>query len=117
MNEQICCITNKEETAKNEWENDDSDFLWALYSVYKKIKTILFRYLLLTCLNKDISVLLEVINTLKSSQVKHNEAGLNFFKNTMYMCIIPLINILEKIQITHHSMPNGYYIYILPYMC
>ena len=36
MNEEICCITNEEETAWNEWENDDSDFLWALYSVYKK---------------------------------------------------------------------------------
>ena len=27
-------MTNKGKTAKNEWENDDSDFLPALYSVY-----------------------------------------------------------------------------------
>ena len=40
MNEEIRCITNKEKTARNEWENDDSDFLPALYSVYKKIRTI-----------------------------------------------------------------------------
>ena len=33
MNEKICCITNKGETAKNEWQNDDSDFLQALCSV------------------------------------------------------------------------------------
>ena len=32
----------KKKTAKNEWENDDSDFLQALYSVYKKIRTIFF---------------------------------------------------------------------------
>ena len=37
MNEEICCITNEGKTAKNEWENDDSDFLRALYSVYKNL--------------------------------------------------------------------------------
>ena len=37
MHEEICCITNKGKTAKNEWENDDSDFLLDLYSVYKKL--------------------------------------------------------------------------------
>ena len=38
----------------NESENDDSDVLQALYSVYKKIRAILFPYLLI-CLNEDIS--------------------------------------------------------------
>ena len=33
MNEEIHSITNEEKTARNEWENDDSDFLQALYSV------------------------------------------------------------------------------------
>ena len=42
MNEEICCITNEEKTTRNEWENDDSNFLQALYSVYKKIRTIFF---------------------------------------------------------------------------
>ena len=37
MNEEICCITNEEKMAKNEWENYDSDFFLALYSVYKKL--------------------------------------------------------------------------------
>ena len=46
MNEKICYITNKIKTAKNEWGNDDFDFLQALYSVYKKIGTILFPYIL-----------------------------------------------------------------------
>ena len=40
MNEEIRCITEKkkkkEKTAINECENDDSDILLALYSVYKK---------------------------------------------------------------------------------
>ena len=30
----IDCITNKGKMAKNELENDDSDFLWALQKVY-----------------------------------------------------------------------------------
>ena len=36
MNEEICCITNEGNMAKDEWENDYSNFLRALYSVYKK---------------------------------------------------------------------------------
>ena len=46
MDEEICCITNEEKTARNEWENDDSDFLPALCSVYKKIRIIFFHTLL-----------------------------------------------------------------------
>ena len=46
MNEEIRCITNEEKMARNEWENDDSDFLPALYSIYKKIRTIFFHTLL-----------------------------------------------------------------------
>ena len=45
MNEEICCITNEGKTARSEWENDDSDFLQALYKVYKKIRTIFFHTL------------------------------------------------------------------------
>ena len=36
MNKEIRCITNKGKTAKNEWENDESDFLKALHSLNKK---------------------------------------------------------------------------------
>ena len=32
----------KGKTAMNEWENNDSDILRALYSVYKRIMTIFF---------------------------------------------------------------------------
>ena len=46
MNEEIHCITNKGKTAKNEWENDDPDFLLALYSVNKKLGQFFFRTLL-----------------------------------------------------------------------
>ena len=34
MNEEICCLTNEGKTAMNEWENDDSNVLQALYSAY-----------------------------------------------------------------------------------
>ena len=37
MTEEICCINNEGKTVKNEWENDDSHFLPALYIVYKKL--------------------------------------------------------------------------------
>ena len=30
-------ISDKGKLAKNEWESDDSDFLWALYSVCQKL--------------------------------------------------------------------------------
>ena len=39
-------IKEKEKAATNEWENDNSDIFQALYSVYKKIRIIIFPYLL-----------------------------------------------------------------------
>ena len=45
--------TNEGKTAKNEWENDDSDFLRALWSVYKKLGQFFFHNLSLTCLKKE----------------------------------------------------------------
>ena len=46
MNKQIHCITNEGKAAKNEWKNDNSDFLVALYSVYKKLEQSFFHTLL-----------------------------------------------------------------------
>ena len=43
----MCCITNKEKAPKNEWENDDCDFLRALYSAYKNIPANFFQYFLM----------------------------------------------------------------------
>ena len=60
MNEEIRCIANEGKTVRNEWENNDSNFLRTLYSVYKKIRTIFFHTLL------AIYRLLQVINILKS---------------------------------------------------
>ena len=33
----MCCITNKGKATKYEWENDDSDFPRALFSLCKKL--------------------------------------------------------------------------------
>ena len=44
MDKEIRFITNEGKTARNEWENDDSNFRRALYSAYKKIRTIFFPY-------------------------------------------------------------------------
>ena len=46
MNEDIHCITNEGKTAKNEWENNDSDFLVDLYRVYVKLEQFFFLTLL-----------------------------------------------------------------------
>ena len=60
MDEEIHYIVNDGKTAKNKWENDDSYFLQALYSVHQKLRQF-FPYLLI-CLKKDTSVLLKVTN-------------------------------------------------------
>ena len=64
MNEEICCIASKG-TVKNEWENDDSDFLRALYSPYEKLGQFFYNTYMSTCLKKDTSVLLKFRNTWK----------------------------------------------------
>ena len=46
MSEETCCITNKGNATKDEWEDDDSGFPQAIPSVYKKIGTIVFLYVL-----------------------------------------------------------------------
>ena len=51
----------KEKKAKNEWKN--SDLLRALHSIYKRLRQLFFHMYSLTCLKKDTSVLLKVINT------------------------------------------------------
>ena len=44
MNEEIHCITNEGKTTKNEWENDDSDFLREKFLHF--FLTLVFSYLL-----------------------------------------------------------------------
>ena len=56
MNKEICCFTNWGKTAEDEWENDNLDFLWALYSVYQKLEQFSFHTYLLINLKKDASV-------------------------------------------------------------
>ena len=48
MNEEIYCITNEGNVAKNEWESDDSDFFQVLCSVYKKLEQLFFHTYWLT---------------------------------------------------------------------
>ena len=43
MNKEVCCITNKRKATNKEWEND-SDFLQALCSAYKKLGQLFFSY-------------------------------------------------------------------------
>ena len=61
MNEEILCIINKGKTVKTVWENV-TDFLRALYSLYKKLGQFFFHTYSLTSSNKDTSVLLKDIN-------------------------------------------------------
>ena len=52
------------------WKFDDCNFLLALYSVYKKLGQFFFHTYLLTCVNKDTSVMLKVINIWTNQLVK-----------------------------------------------
>ena len=65
MNEKNLTLLTKEKekTSMNEWENDNSDILRTVYSVYeKKLGQFFFYSYLVACLNKHISVLLKVIS-------------------------------------------------------
>ena len=66
MDKEIHWIAKEEKRMKwmNEYEreNDDSDFLGALYSTYEKLGQFFFHTYSLTCVKKDSSVLLKVIN-------------------------------------------------------
>ena len=84
MNE-ICCITNEGKTARNEWENDDSDFLRALCSVYKKIRAIFFHTLL--AIHRSVASY-KYFEKLKSMKT----LVLGFLK-TLCIFIIPLIKL------------------------
>ena len=42
----VAVLPNEAKTVRSEWENDDSNFLQALYCLYKKIRTIIFHTLL-----------------------------------------------------------------------
>ena len=75
MNEDIHCITNKGKTAKNEWENDDSDFLVDLYRVYEKLRQFFFHTLLANLFNQRYTSSLtsyKYLNNLISEKQKHS---------------------------------------------
>ena len=86
MNEEICCITNERKTAKDEWEDDYSDFLQALYSVYKKLE----QFFSNTLLAKHLSVGSQIFWKVNKWSIK---TCLRFLKNTVYMRTIPLIKL------------------------
>ena len=88
MNEEIRYITNKGKTDKSEWENDDSNFPRALYSVHEKIRTIPFPYLLVHLFkpgNKNMSVLLKVIIFEQVNKLSIKTMVLTFLKYDMYI--------------------------------
>ena len=64
MNEEIHCISKKGKTAKNEWENDKmtTPIFFQLYALYIKQDSSASILYSPTCLNKDASVVLQVIN-------------------------------------------------------
>ena len=62
MKKFVALVTKeKGKVAMNEWENDCSGMLQALYCEYKKLGQFFFHTYSLTCLNKDTPVLLKVM--------------------------------------------------------
>ena len=87
MNEEIRCIINEEKTARNEWENDDSNFLRALYSAHKKNRTIFFHTLLtMHCFVASD----KYFKSLNKCSIKTLVLG---FLKILFICIIPLIKL------------------------
>ena len=111
MNKEICCITNEEKTARNEWENDDSDFLTALNSVYKKIRTIFFHTLLTNHSIASYKYFKKLI-----SEVWTLVLG---FLKILHIHKIPIIKLLNirkrKIDLAHHRMLYSICTGILPH--
>ena len=85
MNEEICCIMNEGKMARIEWENDNSDFLRALCSVHKKIRTIFSHTLLATHRSVASYKYFEKLRSMKT-------LVLGFLK-ILCMLIIPLIKL------------------------
>ena len=83
MKKSVALLTMGKKTTMNEYENNDSDILWALYIVYKKLGQFFLYTYSLTWLNKDTPVLLKVTNIWTSSSIKYKNNGLNFLKNTL----------------------------------
>ena len=75
MKKEISCITSKGKITKKEWENDDSDFLWALWSAYEKLGQFLFHYYILVNLFKE-----RYISSVKSYKYLNNRVPINFSK-------------------------------------
>ena len=81
MNEEIRHTTNKGKTGKYECESDYSDFLPALYILYKNLAQFFFHTLLANLLKQSyISCVIsyEYLN-------KYKNICLRFFKNTIYI--------------------------------
>ena len=80
----------KGKAATNEWENDDPDILRALYSVYKKIRTILLLYITVNWFKQ------RYISSFKSYKYFEQVHKLSIktmvltSKDAMYMRTIPL---------------------------
>ena len=61
MNEEIQCITNEEKHLRMNGKMM-TDFLRALYCTYEKLGKFFFHTYSITCLRKNSSILLKVIN-------------------------------------------------------
>ena len=98
MIEQIRCITNEGKTAKNEWQNNDSDFLLAFYSVCKKLGQFFFHTLLANLFKQRY---ISSVTSYKYLNKLIREKEKEFRK--------------RKIHIVHHRTPNSIYACILPH--
>ena len=84
MNVEIHCITIKGKTAKNELESDGSDFLWVLYSIWKKIRTIFFPYWLIELFKERF------ISSVKSykylNKLMSSKKNVSIFFKKLFIC-------------------------------
>ena len=87
-----------------------------LFTVYIKIRTICFPYLLVNLFKE------RYISSVKSCKylnklISIKTMVLTFLKKTMYMCTIPLTKFQKKFHISQHRMPTVTYTCILSHAC
>ena len=104
-------IKKKGKTATNEWGNDGSDIIRALYSVYKKYydsfsyllvnffkERYIIRHLLLYAVINGIDIYLS-ISGVSTSNISHHQCknnGLNFFKKYHVSAHNPFTKIIKS---------------------
>ena len=106
MSEEIGTLLTKKKRLRTNGKMMTLTFL-KLYTVYIKNGTIHFPYLLVNLFKERYISSVKSCKYLNKLTIKYKKNGLNFFKKTMYMRTIPLIEFQKK-KNTHRTPWHAY---------